>query len=158
MMESITALLELIRDEFFFPSLSFFEFKITFFYVCELFCPLIHVCLLHFTSGMSGPSLGIQRWQNLALFIQEMIMLTISLSDAFATSKIDDDHGVGDNDDEDDVNDDDQAQRVAAMLAEVLKQEPSQVHGPESIVITYLLNRNFIRDHRKGHAPLSSCM
>ena len=87
---------------------------------------------------MSGPSLGIQRWQNLALFIQEMIMLTISLSDAFATSKIDDDHGVGDNDDEDDVNDDDQAQRVAAMLAEVLKQEPSQVHGPDSIVITYL--------------------
>ena len=87
---------------------------------------------------MSGPSLGIQRWQNLAVFIQEMIMLTISLSDAFATSIIDDDHGVGDNDDEDDVNDDDQAQRVAAMLAEVLKQEPSQVHGPDSIVITCL--------------------
>ena len=87
---------------------------------------------------MSGPSLGIQRWQNLAVFIQEMIMLTISLSDAFVTSRIDDDHGVGDNDDEDDVNDDDQAQRVAAMLAEVLKQEPSQVHGPDSIVITYL--------------------
>ena len=87
---------------------------------------------------MSGPSLGIQRWQNLAVFIQEMIMLTISLSDAFATSKIDDDHGVGDNDDEDDVNDDDQAQRVAAMLAEVLKQEPSQVQNPDSIVITYL--------------------
>ena len=87
---------------------------------------------------MSGPSLGIQRWQNLAVFIQEMIMLTISLSDAFATSRIDDDHRVGDNDDEDDVNDDDQAQRVAAMLAEVLKQEPSQVHGPDSIVITYL--------------------
>ena len=85
---------------------------------------------------MSGPSLGIQRWQNLAVFIQEMIMLTISLSDAFATSKIDDDHGVGGNDDEDDVNDDDQAQRVAAMLAEVLKQQPSQVHGPDSIVIT----------------------
>ena len=87
---------------------------------------------------MSGPSLGIQRWQNLAVFIQEMIMLTISLSDAFATSRIDDDHGVGDNDDEDDVDDDDQAQRVAAMLAEVLKQEPSQVQSPDSIVITYL--------------------
>ena len=87
---------------------------------------------------MSGPSLGIQRWQNLTVFIQEMIMLTISLSDAFATSRIDDDHGVGDNDDEDDVNDDDQAQRVAAMLAEVLKQEPSQVQSPDSIVITYL--------------------
>ena len=65
-------------------------------------------------------------------------MLTISLSDAFATSRIDDDHGVGDNDDEDDVNDDGQAQRVAAMLAEVLKQEPSQVQSPDSIVITYL--------------------
>ena len=52
---------------------------------------------------MSGPSLGIQRWQNLAVFIQEMIKLTISLSDAFATSKIDDDHGVGGNDDEDDI-------------------------------------------------------
>ena len=87
---------------------------------------------------MSGPSLGIQRWQNLAVFIQEMIMLTISLSDAFATSRIDDDHGVGDNDDEDDVNDDDQAQRVATMLAEVLKQEPSQVQSPDSIVIIYL--------------------
>ena len=87
---------------------------------------------------MSGPSLGIQRWQNLAVFIQEMIMLTISLSDAFATSRIDDDHGVGDNDDEADVNGDDQAQRVAAMLAEVLKQEPSQVHGSDSIIITQL--------------------
>ena len=62
----------------------------------------------------------------------------ISLADAFATSKNDnDDHSLGDNDYDDD-NDDGQAQRVATMLAEVLKQEPSQVQGPNSIIIAHL--------------------